>query len=128
MIPETENPREAKSVYLVKPARHARTDTGRYFTLTLCYMRNISTQSPHCWFSRGTAQMLVPAILQTGYDPSRCHVTAKFHQICIIYLYELPVIKNVVKNVQLVHKELYFQPCRGFRPILPNWTDLRPVY
>ena len=32
MIPETENPQEAKSVYPGKPARHAEADPGRYFT------------------------------------------------------------------------------------------------
>ena len=32
MIPETENPQEAKSVYLGKPARHAKDDLGRYIT------------------------------------------------------------------------------------------------
>ena len=46
MIPETENPQEAKSVYPDKPARHAYADPGRFFT-----------QSPLCLFSRGTAQM-----------------------------------------------------------------------
>ena len=46
MIPEKENPHEAKSVYPGKPARHAKADPGRYFT-----------HSPQCWFSRGTAHM-----------------------------------------------------------------------
>ena len=43
MIPETENPQEAKSVYPGKPVRHAYADPGRYFT-----------QSPQCWFSPRT--------------------------------------------------------------------------
>ena len=46
MIPETENPLEVKSVCPGKPARHALANPGRYFT-----------QSPHCWFSRGTAHI-----------------------------------------------------------------------
>ena len=46
MFPDTENPQEAKRVYPGKPARHAYADPGRYFT-----------QSPHCWFSRGTAKL-----------------------------------------------------------------------
>ena len=33
MIPETENPQEAKGVYPGKPARHAQVDSGRYFML-----------------------------------------------------------------------------------------------
>ena len=41
MIPDTENPQEAKRVYPGKPARHALADPGRYFT-----------QCPQCWFSR----------------------------------------------------------------------------
>ena len=49
MIPETENPQETKIVYPGKPARHAYADLGRYFT-----------QSPQCWFSRGTTHMMVP--------------------------------------------------------------------
>ena len=40
MIPETENPQEAKSVY---PGKHAQADLGRYFTQR--------------WFSRGTAHL-----------------------------------------------------------------------
>ena len=38
MIHETENPQEANNVYLVDPVR--------YFT-----------QSPQCWFSRGTSHL-----------------------------------------------------------------------
>ena len=34
MIPETENPQEAKNVYPGNPARHAYADQGRYFTQT----------------------------------------------------------------------------------------------
>ena len=41
MIPEMENPQEAKSVYPGKPARYAKADPGRYFT-----------QSPMFVFSR----------------------------------------------------------------------------
>ena len=48
MIPETENLQEAKSVYPGKPVRHAQADLGRYFT-----------QSPHCWFSRGMARIIM---------------------------------------------------------------------
>ena len=48
MIPETENLQEAKSVRLGYPARHALADPGRYFT-----------QSPHCWFSSGTAHLRI---------------------------------------------------------------------
>ena len=44
MIPETENPQEAKSVYPGKPSQHAQADPGRYFT-----------QRPQCWIYRGTA-------------------------------------------------------------------------
>ena len=32
MIPETENPQEAKSVYPGKPARNDNADQGRFFT------------------------------------------------------------------------------------------------
>ena len=32
MVPDTENPQEAKSVYPGKPARHAQADMGQYFT------------------------------------------------------------------------------------------------
>ena len=46
MTPETENPQEAKSFNPGKPVRHAYADPGRYFT-----------QSPQCWFSRGTAHI-----------------------------------------------------------------------
>ena len=46
-VPETENPQEAQSVYPGKTTRHAYADSGRYFT-----------QSPQCWFSRGTAHIL----------------------------------------------------------------------
>ena len=38
MMPETENPQEANSVYPGKPSRHAYGDPGRYFT-----------HSPQCW-------------------------------------------------------------------------------
>ena len=44
MIPETYHPQESKSVCPGRPALHAKTDPGRYFT-----------QSPQCLFSRGTA-------------------------------------------------------------------------
>ena len=47
MILETENPQEAKSVYLGKPARHAQADPGQYFM-----------HSPQCWFYRGTTRIL----------------------------------------------------------------------
>ena len=47
MIPDTETQQESKSVYPGKPARHAWADPCRYFT-----------QSPLCWFSRGTAYIL----------------------------------------------------------------------
>ena len=46
MIPETKNPQEATSVYTGKPVRHAYADQNRYIM-----------QSPHCWFSCGTAHM-----------------------------------------------------------------------
>ena len=46
MIPETENPQEAKSVHLCKPAQHAYADPGRYFT-----------QSPQYWFYHGTTHL-----------------------------------------------------------------------
>ena len=46
MIPETENPQEAKSFFSGKPARHAYAHPGRYFT-----------QSPQCCFSLGAAHM-----------------------------------------------------------------------
>ena len=39
MIPETENPQEAKSVYPGQPESHGKADQGRYFM-----------QSPQCWF------------------------------------------------------------------------------
>ena len=48
MIPETDNSQEAKSVHPGKPARHAKPDPGRYFT-----------PSPQCWFSRGTAHVMM---------------------------------------------------------------------
>ena len=48
MIHETENPKEAKSIYPGKPTRKAYADPGRYFT-----------QSTQCWFYRGTAQITV---------------------------------------------------------------------
>ena len=48
MTPERENPEEAKIVRPYKPARHAQADPCRYFT-----------QRPQCWFSRGTAQLLL---------------------------------------------------------------------
>ena len=48
MIPETENAQEAKSVCPGQPARHAQADLGRYIT-----------QSPQCWFSRGTARIII---------------------------------------------------------------------
>ena len=54
MFPETENPQEAKSIYSGKPVRHAKTDLGRYFT-----------QSPQCWFSRGTAHIIVTLLCLT---------------------------------------------------------------
>ena len=46
MIYKTANPQEAKKVYQGKPVRHAQADPVRYFT-----------QSPHCWFSHGTAHV-----------------------------------------------------------------------
>ena len=46
MIPETENPQEARRVCPGKPVRHAWADPSRYFT-----------QSPQCLFSRGTADI-----------------------------------------------------------------------
>ena len=46
MIPETENPQEAKSVYPGKAVWHAQADPGRYITRRL-----------QCWFSHGTAPM-----------------------------------------------------------------------
>ena len=53
MIPETENPQKAKTVYPGKPGRYAYADPGRYFT-----------QSPHCLFSRGTAHIIItPALV-----------------------------------------------------------------
>ena len=48
MIPETENPQEAKSVYPGKLARHTYADPGRYFT-----------QSPECSFSRETGHVIL---------------------------------------------------------------------
>ena len=48
MIPETENPQEAKNVYPGNPARHAQADPGRYFT-----------QRPQCWVSRGTIHVII---------------------------------------------------------------------
>ena len=47
MIPETENPQEAKRVYPGKLARHALVDPDRYIT-----------HSPQCCFSRGAAQKI----------------------------------------------------------------------
>ena len=44
MIPENENPQEAKNVYPGKPARHAYADLDRYIT-----------HRSQCWFSRETA-------------------------------------------------------------------------
>ena len=49
MIPETENPHEAKNVYPGKPVQYAYADPGRYFM-----------QSPQCWFS------LRPAHIEVG--------------------------------------------------------------
>ena len=46
MIPETENPKEAKSVFPGKPARHDYADPDQYIT-----------QRPFCWFSHGTAHL-----------------------------------------------------------------------
>ena len=46
MIAEIENPLEAKSVCLGKPAWHAEVDLGLNFT-----------QSPERWFSRRTAHI-----------------------------------------------------------------------
>ena len=54
MIQETENPQLAKSVYLCKPVRYAYADLGRYFT-----------QSPQCWFSRSTAQVIIILVVCT---------------------------------------------------------------
>ena len=34
MILEKKNPQEAKSIYPGNPARHAKADPGRYFTLS----------------------------------------------------------------------------------------------
>ena len=48
LIPETENLQEANSVYPSKPVRHALADLGQYLT-----------PSPHYWFSRVTAHLLV---------------------------------------------------------------------
>ena len=46
MIPEEENPQEAKSVRPGQPARYAQADPGRYFM-----------HSPQCWFSHGTPRL-----------------------------------------------------------------------
>ena len=46
IISETENQLEAKSACPDQRARHAKADPGRYFS-----------KSPHCWFSRGMAQL-----------------------------------------------------------------------
>ena len=54
MIPETENPHQAKSVCPGYPARHAKADPGGYFT-----------QSPQSWLSRGMA-----------------HITKKYFSMC----------------------------------------------
>ena len=48
VIPETENPQEAKILYPGTPAWHALADPRQYFT-----------QGLQCWFSRGTAQILI---------------------------------------------------------------------
>ena len=48
MIPVTKNPQVAKSVYPGTPARHAQVDQARYIT-----------QGQHCWFSRGTAHIML---------------------------------------------------------------------
>ena len=52
MVPVPENPQEATRAYPGTPARHAYTDPGRY-----------NTQCPHCWFSRGTA----PVVMQDSH-------------------------------------------------------------
>ena len=48
MIPETENPQEAKRVCPGSPARHGWADPGQYFSL-----------SQKCWFSRRTAHIVI---------------------------------------------------------------------
>ena len=53
VIPETENPQEANSVYPGRPVLHAFADTVQYFT-----------QSPQCWFSHETAYTLIIAKLR----------------------------------------------------------------
>ena len=45
IIPETENPQEARNILPGYPARYVKVDPGRYFT--------------QCRFSRGTAQILI---------------------------------------------------------------------
>ena len=51
MIPETEIPQEVKRVYPGKPVWHAQPDPDRHFM-----------QSPQCWLSHGTTQMLSQAV------------------------------------------------------------------
>ena len=60
MIPETENPQEAKGVYPGKPARLSQADPGRYFT-----------QSPQCWFSREIALICLVGYKNTDVSESQ---------------------------------------------------------
>ena len=55
MIVETENLQAAKSICPGQPAKHVQADPGRFFA-----------QSPQCWFSRGTANLVMPKVCVQG--------------------------------------------------------------
>ena len=108
MIPEVENPQEAKSVCPDLPARHAFADPGRYFT-----------QSPrrvHADFSSGTANIIYGScIMQTIIQPAKM-ITAFLDQIrpgpnwCLAFstfiskqVKILTVIKSITSSASYKH-------------------------
>ena len=75
MIPETENPLQAKSVYPGNPARHAWADPGRYFT-----------QSPLSVFSQdGLCLELMLATCMNFLQSEPVNCSLLVGNVCFIY-------------------------------------------